>query len=405
MIAKQNTTKSFLVGPILDADGVAKTDEVVGSIKVTKNGSVGSPNAASTLTHNHTGHYVYAANAADFDTLGEVEFSLNSGTNAMGPVKFQVVPANVYDSVVDGTDRLQVDAREVGGTAAALGAVAGNIPVVGTGTNQFKSDAAAKIAATVASGDDVDGAAVKGILSGITSLAAWLRGLFRKDAMDATAKTEANTGGGTFDETTDSLQAIRDRGDAAWVTGGDTGGGARTVTITVTDGTDPLENAKVRMTNGAESYLGTTNAIGVTVFALDDATWTVAITKFGYTFTATTLVVSGNTPHTYSMTQTVTPSSTPGQVTGFMYCYDENGVAEKDVTIKVWLTAVAENMGVAYDLAPRSATSNAEGLVQFSGMFLGATYSVQRGLGLAKAVTIPTNASDPYELVSVIGSP
>jgi len=183
------------------------------------------------------------------------------------------------------------------------------------------------------------------------------------------------------------------------------GTGARTVTITVNDGTDPLENARVRLTAGADTYVGSTNASGIIVFHLDDATWTVVITKFGYTFTAMTLVVSGNTPHTYSMTQTVTPSSTPGQVTGFVYCYDENGVAEKDVTIKVWLTAVAENMGVAYDLAPRSATSNAEGLVQFSGMFLGATYSVQRGLGPAKAVTIPANASDPYELVSVIGSP
>jgi hypothetical protein len=49
--------------------------------------------------------------------------------------------------------------------------------------------------------------AIATILSGITSLAAWLRGLFRKSTMNSTAKSEVNTGGGTFDESTDSLEA------------------------------------------------------------------------------------------------------------------------------------------------------------------------------------------------------
>jgi hypothetical protein len=44
-------------------------------------------------------------------------------------------------------------------------------------------------------------------LAGITLLAKWLRGLFRKDAMDATAKAEVNLTGGTFNEATDSLEA------------------------------------------------------------------------------------------------------------------------------------------------------------------------------------------------------
>jgi hypothetical protein len=116
--AKVNTAKTFLVGPVLDADGVAKTDEVVGSIRVTKNGVVGAPHASSTLTHNHTGHYLYAANAGDFDTLGEVQFSLNSGTNAMAPVSFTVVPANVFDSLVSGSDLLDVTTDAASRTAS-----------------------------------------------------------------------------------------------------------------------------------------------------------------------------------------------------------------------------------------------------------------------------------------------
>ena len=99
-LAKQSTAKTFLLGPILDSTGAAKTDEVVASIKVTKNGTVGAVDAQDTLTHNHTGHYVFVSDGGDFDTLGEVEFSLNSGTNAMAPVKFQVLPGATYDALV-----------------------------------------------------------------------------------------------------------------------------------------------------------------------------------------------------------------------------------------------------------------------------------------------------------------
>ncbi len=100
MFAKIATARKFLLGPILDTDGVAKTDEVVASIKVTKNGTVGTVDAQSTLAHSHTGHYVFdAVDGGDFDTTGEVEFSLNSTTNAMAPVKFQVLPAVNFDAL------------------------------------------------------------------------------------------------------------------------------------------------------------------------------------------------------------------------------------------------------------------------------------------------------------------
>jgi hypothetical protein len=60
------------------------------------------------------------------------------------------------------------------------------------------------------------------LFSGITSLAQWLGLIAGKQVGDATARTEiraTGAGSGTFDETTESLEAIRDRGDAAWVTG------------------------------------------------------------------------------------------------------------------------------------------------------------------------------------------
>ena len=129
MYALQSTARTFLVGPILDADGVAKTDEVVASIKVTKNGADDTRDPQSTLTHSHTGHYTYVADVDDFDELGEVVFSLNSGTNAMAPVKFQVVTANVYNSLVIGSDLLDANAAQWLGTACHAATVNG-VPVV-----------------------------------------------------------------------------------------------------------------------------------------------------------------------------------------------------------------------------------------------------------------------------------
>jgi hypothetical protein len=59
------------------------------------------------------------------------------------------------------------------------------------------------------------------LFSGITSLAQWLGLIAGKQPGDATARAElraTGAGSGTYDETTDSLEALRDRGDAAWVT-------------------------------------------------------------------------------------------------------------------------------------------------------------------------------------------
>jgi hypothetical protein len=60
------------------------------------------------------------------------------------------------------------------------------------------------------------------IFTGITSLKEWLGMLAGKQVGNTTARTEirsSGAGSGTFDETTDSQEAVRDRGDAAWITG------------------------------------------------------------------------------------------------------------------------------------------------------------------------------------------
>ena len=131
MYAKQNTARTFIVGPVLDADGVADVGVLVAAIKVTKNGTVGAPDGDSTLTHDHTGHYKYYSDGDDFDTLGEVTFSINDGTSAMTPVSFQVLSAGAYDALITSYSAT----RGLAGTAlpAAAADAAGGLPVSDAG--------------------------------------------------------------------------------------------------------------------------------------------------------------------------------------------------------------------------------------------------------------------------------
>ena len=185
------------------------------------------------------------------------------------------------------------------------------------------------------------------------------------------------------------------------------GAGAYTLTVTVNDGTDPLQNAIVRLTEGINTFFATTNASGVATFSVNAATYDVAITKDGYSFTPTTKVVSGTGSQTYSMTAvTITPSA-PGQVTGYLTVYDEDGVIEADADVHIQQLQPVSGSGIAYDGTTRTETSGVNGVVEFSGMFPGGRYRLWRGTDENNAVkfTLAANATDPVELSSIVGNP
>jgi len=77
------------------------------------------------------------------------------------------------------------------------------------------------------------------LFAGITSLANWLGSIAGKTA-DSTTRSQINAtaAGANFNETTDSLEAIRDRGDAAWTSGGGAGG---VTNLTIEDRSITLE--------------------------------------------------------------------------------------------------------------------------------------------------------------------
>jgi hypothetical protein len=179
--------------------------------------------------------------------------------------------------------------------------------------------------------------------------------------------------------------------------------GARSVTITVNDGTTVVEGATVRVTKGTETYALPTNVSGVTAFSLDDGTWSVAISHSGYTFTPTTLVVDGDETHTYSLSAVVVPASNPGFVTGYYYCYDEEGEPEEGAIVQCRVKDVLA-YGESFDSKIRSRTSASDGLVTFKNMKPGGKYLVRRGEeGEWAELTVATTATTPYALLDVLG--
>lgn len=222
------------------------------------------------------------------------------------------------------------------------------------------------------------------LFSGITSLSSWLGAIAGKTADTGTrAEINATTAGASYNETTDSQEAIRERGDAAWTTGSSsgTGTGARTVNVTVNDGSTVLQNARVRLSEGASTYTGLTNASGVVVFNVDDATYTVAITKSGYTYAGTTLVVDGTEAVTYSMTATsVTPPDDPALCAVTLHLRNQYGVdlasEPVEITWVQWDAAANETPPVLS--VPPVQTTDADGLVQVN-LYREATYKIIYG--------------------------
>lgn len=205
--------------------------------------------------------------------------------------------------------------------------------------------------------------------------------------------------GSGWSSTTDTLEKIRDA-----IPVSSTGTGARVVTITVNDGTTVLQNAVVRLAEGVNSFVTTTNASGVATFNLDDATYTVSISKSGYSYAGTTLVVDGTETVTYSMSQIAITPGTGDLTTGYFTALDDEGSPEADVSIYVEMTKVPSgDTGYAFDARVRTITSAANGLVTIEGLIKGATYRIYRGKWVDNKYLIPTTAGSTYELPSIIG--
>ena len=96
------------------------------------------------------------------------------------------------------------------------------------------------------------------------------------------------------------------------------------------------------------------------------------------------------------------PASSAGRVTGYFYCYDEDGVPESGVLMTMSAQAIG-GTGVSLDSELRTETSDANGLVSFTNLFLNAVYQVHRGTSSPNVITIAPDAVSPVELENVVG--
>ena len=111
---KQSSTTTIQLGPFLDdTDGKTAEESLTltsTDIWLSKGGAAfANPNDTNAATHDRAGWYRKQLNATDTATVGRFIVSVHE-TGAL-PVwrEFMVVPANIYDSLIAGTDNLDVD--------------------------------------------------------------------------------------------------------------------------------------------------------------------------------------------------------------------------------------------------------------------------------------------------------
>lgn len=143
---KQSTATTLLLGPFVDStDGVtAETALTISQADVLlwKEGgtTLAQKNESTSCTHRSVGLYTCPLNTTDTNTLGLL--SVNVAESGALPVRhdYTVVPANVYDSLVLGTDIVDVSVTQWNGTNVATPDTAGHPKVTiksGTGTGEL----------------------------------------------------------------------------------------------------------------------------------------------------------------------------------------------------------------------------------------------------------------------------
>lgn len=230
---RQSTAYIWRAGPFVDAvDATAETGLSIAQadIQISKNGGAFAQTSAAspTTTHDSDGYYQAPFTTTDTNTLGPLRRQISMAGCAPYWEDWEVVPANVYDALVDGSDLLDINVSQFGGSNGtfASGRPEVNASHIG-GTSQTGNDIGADVDLILADTADMqpkigtpagasiaaDIAAIAAKFSGITLLRHWLGAIMGKQTADSTALTEINAsgaGGGTYNPTTDSLEAILD---------------------------------------------------------------------------------------------------------------------------------------------------------------------------------------------------
>lgn len=194
-------------------------------------------------------------------------------------------------------------------------------------------------------------------------------------------------------------------GAGSWQTGSGGGGGggsgAYTVTVTVTDANDAaVQNALVRYTEGLNTFTGTTDVSGEATFNLDAATYTVAITKAGYSFAGTTHAVSGDDTAAYELAAIVIPAaSNPAQTNAYTYTRDAAGTILGGQTVHIRRIESGDND--AHMATLDTVSDDITGLVLVA---LEKSTRYEAWIGSGKRERFTTGTGSTYELPALLAN-
>jgi hypothetical protein len=233
--------------------------------------------------------------------------------------------------------------------------------------------------------------------TGLNTILGFFRASLRKDA----ALTPSDVGG-AFDNTTDSNEAIRDRGDVAWLTGGGSGlSGPSSVTLTFHDaGGNPVPLVDFTIIGQGSDRAGSD---GVKTFGLPNGSYTVVarITN-AVVFGNTALVVSGTTPLTITGTgQNIAAQTDPGLTNAYTTLVRGNGTLAANETVKFRAVRGGATDPRSYDHDRFNATSDANGLLVVPHV-KGGTYTARWANGKTVTYTVPTNAAGTWPIAPTI---
>jgi len=223
-------------------DAKVASDVTIASVT----GAVGSvTGAVGSVTGNVGGNVNGNVVGSVASVAGNVSGSVASVAGAVGSVTGAVgsVTGNVGGNVAGSV------ASVTGAVGSVTGGVGGDVSgkVLGGGSGTISGDGvrASSVTGAVGSvtgavGSVTSGVSISGTLTSLDAMwnkvKAWLGTLAGKTADAVTlAEINATTAGAAFDNTRESLEAIRDQGDAAWTGGG--GGGSTTVVVAPVVGT------------------------------------------------------------------------------------------------------------------------------------------------------------------------
>ena len=306
MYLKQSTTTTVYLGPFVD-DTDGKTAETALTITayLSKAGAAATArNSATAIAHDRDGYYRVELNTTDTNTLGRLR--VFSNTAGALPVwgDFTVLPAQVFDSLIAGSDALQVHTNEITNdliTANTLAAAAvAEIADAVWDETQSGHTTAGSFGRYLDA--EVSDAAAPPSAAAIAD-AVWDEALSGHLTTGSAGDALNDAGGTAADPWASALPGNYDPGQAGWiigqrldakvsaVSGSNPGAGANEFTYTLTEtGTgDPIADADVWATLDSTGAIvlasGRTDQQGKVTFYLDAGPVYIWRQKSGYNFT------------------------------------------------------------------------------------------------------------------------